>query len=453
MSSPLPDLPGGRYTAQQNADGTWNVLNVPIFAEHVVDVGDEKFKINKAWMVAAMRKAQRRFNQDQYLPPLHINHHDTGRETKLAGFYKIRSVSKQRYEGKPLWVMAADLVNVPDAVYQEIRAGLLPYRSVEIHDIDKPEVDSLALMPDEVPFFRLAMLTIGKEVEAREPVAINKRSVPVRAYHDTGKRAKQVLLHFPTEAVVTKYRDDDDELLDNGEDAEEIEIIVEDEGDEEVEEQMAAGDSLRAALQSASESLQSALSALGGLEDKEPDESLADDDGDDDDDAPKPVDMREDWSAKSQAVRSDYANSSQDLAKYMAKVDALEKKQATGSLLRKALKELKPYGMDDEGTAKKLRRLFRSGGTVAVQTYVDTVQEIAQREPAPWTGDVPTAAIRLDPAAQSFASFGAEATERAQRYAGEYDQLAKRMSLSYSKDQHVKECLLRDGFKVNGGTS
>ena len=163
--------------------------------------------------------------------------------------------------------------------------------------------------------------------------------------------------------------------------------------------------------------------------------------------------MREDWSAKSQAVRSDYANSSQDLAKYMAKVDALEKKQATGSLLRKALKELKPYGMDDEGTAKKLRRLFRSGGTVAVQTYVDTVQEIAQREPAPWTGDVPTAAIRLDPAAQSFASFGAEATERAQRYAGEYDQLAKRMSLSYSKDQHVKECLLRDGFKVNGGTS
>ena len=50
-----PSLPGGEYEAVQNPDGSWNINDVPIFAEHTVRMGDGKnIEIGKEWMEEAL---------------------------------------------------------------------------------------------------------------------------------------------------------------------------------------------------------------------------------------------------------------------------------------------------------------------------------------------------------------------------------------------------------------
>ena len=82
--------------------------------------------------------------------------------------------------------MFADLVAVPAEIYDEIKKGRLPYRSVEIHRVKSPSIDSLAIMPDTVPFFRLPMLTVGEE----KPVGLAKKfenvAAPALAYRAQG---------------------------------------------------------------------------------------------------------------------------------------------------------------------------------------------------------------------------------------------------------------------------
>ncbi len=134
-------LPGGDYTATQNPDGTWNVLDVPVFVEHTIpllgkddkpltdaDGKPREFAVDAAWMEKAAAKARARFEQDAYLPPLHVEHKADGSRTELAGRYKVRRVGPGYYEGQPRAMTYVDLICIPDAQYQEIRAGRLPYK-------------------------------------------------------------------------------------------------------------------------------------------------------------------------------------------------------------------------------------------------------------------------------------------------------------------------------------
>ncbi len=166
---------GGNFRAVQNANGSWNVFDVPLFCAHQVEMGDETLEIDKAWMTAAVQKADRRYREDYYLPPMHVNHHGTGREVRAAGFYRLKTVRKVPYEGKLVWTVFGDLIHVPENEYEEIRGGRLPYRSVEIFDLKAEEIDSLALMADEVPFFRLPLTTIGEEVTFQGRVGAAQR--------------------------------------------------------------------------------------------------------------------------------------------------------------------------------------------------------------------------------------------------------------------------------------
>ncbi len=174
-------VPGGEHEAVIARDGTATVLNVPIFCEFVVTAEGKEVRLTKQWMLAALRAAQERERDDDYLPPLHINHHDTGRDVDPAGWYRLRDVRLAEYEGELLWTMFADLIVHGEIYESKVRRSRLPYRSVEIHDVRKAEIDSLALMADEVPFYRLQLLTIGSEREiglARE-IAAPLTSAPV----------------------------------------------------------------------------------------------------------------------------------------------------------------------------------------------------------------------------------------------------------------------------------
>ncbi len=164
--------PGVGYRATQNPDGTWNVYDVPIFAEYE-DERRRPDKVTRKWLSNALAKFQARASEG-YLPPLHVYHHQfpngESRQTIPAGHYRLTRTGPIVYEGNVIQALFADYVDVPPAIYADMKAGGLPYRSVEFgaahFDADNAEVDSLALLPDEVPFFRLPLLRIGSETPA-----------------------------------------------------------------------------------------------------------------------------------------------------------------------------------------------------------------------------------------------------------------------------------------------
>jgi len=185
-------IPGGNYTAVANEDGTYNVLDVPIFGELPAGAKGNEEPIGKAWLQAAVEKAGK-LRDGKYWAPLHTNHHDSGAKTERAGTFFPKRVGQLNYLGKEIWAVFADLLNVPAKVYQKIKAGELPYRSVEVARWTNAEISSCALLEDEAPFFRFEMLTIGRELKQRPTEAIRfergQTAVPAMAMFSAGKGA------------------------------------------------------------------------------------------------------------------------------------------------------------------------------------------------------------------------------------------------------------------------
>lgn len=187
-------VPGGEYLAERNADGTWNIYDVPIFATH------ERFgfEFDRAWQEKAVATAQA-CARDGYIAPLHVHHHEPFASPQLgvvrAGLYLPKRVEDRQYAWSdgPVAVTIADLLQVEDHVYREIAAGKLPYLSVEIRgeefDKGKAAFNSLALLPHEAPYFRFPLITIGAELTASEdaPVALERlaAAAPAVAFYSS----------------------------------------------------------------------------------------------------------------------------------------------------------------------------------------------------------------------------------------------------------------------------
>jgi hypothetical protein len=142
-------------------------------------------------------KAKERAKLDGYMAPLHIDHHDNGKPTAPAGFIMPTRVERMKYEGNNLWTVFADL-EVQGEILAKIRKKELPYRSVEIFGWDKdPEINSLALLSDEVPFFRYPVLTLGEET--KDEVHTFQTS-PLTAYREA-ESGVAILFNFKTTRV------------------------------------------------------------------------------------------------------------------------------------------------------------------------------------------------------------------------------------------------------------
>ena len=173
------------YRAQQAADGSWTIFNVPIFAVHTDERLGKPIKFDVKWLRKALKRGQTRHGEGYY-PPLHISHHGEA-DVEAAGRVRLTEIRTHPHGGEQIPTLFADLVGVRPEIYQRIRRGELSYRSVEILDVDSPEIDSLALLDDEVPYFRFPLLKIGSEKQA-------KRS-PALAYSAAGSMAR-VLFSF-----------------------------------------------------------------------------------------------------------------------------------------------------------------------------------------------------------------------------------------------------------------
>lgn len=197
---------GGNYTAIDNGDGTYQIVDIPIFAEVPAGAKRNTEEIGEEWMVRALRQNRLRAGEG-HLPPVHIYHSDEHAvKPRYAGKFQITRLGAITYEGETVPALFANIVDIPKDVFALIEKGFLPYRSVEVHDWSRPEIDSLALMPTDVPFFRMAMTTIGKVVRRGEKAQDIFKIVnegPARRYVPQGKGA-MILFRFKEEPMSVK---------------------------------------------------------------------------------------------------------------------------------------------------------------------------------------------------------------------------------------------------------
>ena len=185
------------YRTERNPDGTVTIFDVPIFSAHDEKRGEEELSFNASWLAGALKAGTQR-QEEGYLPPLHVRHHGDGSPVEAAGKFRVTRVGTIEHGGKLVPTIYADLVSVRPQVDERIKKGELSYRSVEILDVNKQEIDSLALLDDEVPFFRFPLLRVAESVE---PLSNDTRIVtlaqggPILAYSQAGA-SRQVLSRY-----------------------------------------------------------------------------------------------------------------------------------------------------------------------------------------------------------------------------------------------------------------
>lgn len=199
MATKLSTIPGGAYTAERTQDGKWNVYDVPVFAEIPKGERGNREAIDHEWQILALKRSQERLKEEKFLPPLHVYHHDGLGRPEAAGHFRLRRVGKLRVAGGEVYGTYADLIAIPDAVFARIEKGELPYRSAEVFDWEDPEINELALLPTETPFFRFEMLTIGEKIDAGEADRI-EGAPAVLAVRRAGK-SRAYLFSFRGEAM------------------------------------------------------------------------------------------------------------------------------------------------------------------------------------------------------------------------------------------------------------
>lgn len=145
--------------------GHLTVHRVPIFVE--CKRGDTDY--DATWIAEAVRKAKLA-ELEGYFPPLHIRHHGDGETVQPAGFFKVIGAGPITFKGTTRTAIYADLVVTVPGVEEDLLKARLPYRSVEIFNVDDPAINSLALLDHEPPYLELPMLMVA-EADPCEPGA------------------------------------------------------------------------------------------------------------------------------------------------------------------------------------------------------------------------------------------------------------------------------------------
>jgi hypothetical protein len=227
---------GGKYLWSRNTDGTYNVYDVPVFLKHtrklgmkleadgdgVMKVTDNVVNVDEKWLSRAVEINRTRRETGNYIGPLHVHHHPRVQgepdKSERAGHFLLKYVKPVEYEGESLPGLYADFIKVPAHIFEEIRKGLLPYRSVESLPPKYEEIDSIALLDTETPWFRLPLLTLGQEIK-REIFSASAAEQVLQGYARAGQ-AWGALCYFAGEQFEEKKPKKDGEK-DEGDEAKE----------------------------------------------------------------------------------------------------------------------------------------------------------------------------------------------------------------------------------------
>jgi len=218
-------VPGGSYTALQESDGSWTIFDVPVLSEMIPEERSNRFRIDADWMTAVIDRHRTR-ETEGHMAPVHINHHDGLKANRRIGFLRPMRVGQLRQNGKIVDVLFADFINVTKEDVDALGDLAYPYRSPEIHKSWRPEIQSLALMEDEAPHFKLPMLKIGERIATT--VIDEMTAGPAVAFSERAESAL-LLFNFSGGAAMAHRKDpkknehlqDDDKKENGGDDKDE----------------------------------------------------------------------------------------------------------------------------------------------------------------------------------------------------------------------------------------
>lgn len=409
------------YHATRQADGTLVVHRVPIFVE--CERGEHQF--GREWIDAAVAKAKQA-EAEGYLPPLHIRHHEPSTEAtnavRAAGFFRILGTDTITFKGAARLAVLADLIVTDPMTQQEILQKRLPYRSVEIFDVGKPAIDSLALLDHEAPFLELPMLLVREVGGAVAGATLAFNPGPtVAAIFQRGVSA-HLLFRESEGPMADEPKKDDDKPKGDKQSAEggslNVDAIVKAIKDGSI----SVADF--AAIQEAMAAMQTETKTDAG----EPAKAAAPSSGGET--------MKKDHD---EAVSARFAAMQGELDGTKAKLAAMEASAQRKDAVAVAMKRLegRPLGADLE---QKLVAFHSEHGPKAFAAYVDSLAQAVGVLPAD-AGKAATFGAsggrKLPAFVMKFQEDGPEAVDRAAKFAAEWEQLNGAGMTRVSQERYV----------------
>jgi hypothetical protein len=437
--------------------------DVPIFAECAR--GDLEFSAD--WVAQAVVTGKRA-EQEGYLPPLHVRHHEPGTEmndsVKAAGVFRITRAAPMTFKGTRVLAIFADLIITDADLAEDVARMRFPYRSVEIFNPDGvPEINGLALLDHEAPYLQLPMLFAGEVDDQRDPrkvAAERAAQTAAGAIPDTGaalvagatsfsldysrkdtspllgsKRTGQqaALLFRFKDHDMTEHDKDAEYLSDEEKDGENMEGATLDVGAvcsaiESGEISVAEMDMILAAIAAAQSSGEG--EEEGALEA-----------------APAPTPGQE-------VMKNRPAGDAVSMARLQGEVDALrakdaarDKRDAREVAVDEAMTRLegKPLGADLRERLVNFHKTV-DGNAAAFKEYVETMARTVGDLPADSSGANFAAQPNTPAVAMEYQSLGAAAVEAASGFAREYEQMGSRMRASV--DAYVRINMRQLGYEV-----
>ena len=440
------------------------IKDVPVLIEHAVplitpdgqpmtDTDGKRlhFPVSRKWMEAAVKRAYQKRKLDGYVPPLHINHHGMGRPVEAAGMLRLTRVVKGMYQGKPRYMLLADLeINRPE-VYEEMKNGQLRYFSAEVLDFRKsPDVNSGALMRDTAPFFETApVIPYDAENPWRQLPSATSKVGQYKSGRPYGAFAQLIDLTRPGTRLSADRQNycGESGAMEGKPDMKEL------------------ADAIGGAVMSALMQYEAAKNEESGMDYAEGEEMIDEIDETDDivaddalsvpgkDEAPRPVELIEEdeeeesleGMAKMQAQLGRALANIETLAlenatlkgahaKLQGKFVAREKSEKNEQAISAASKRLAPYGI----SRSAIEGAARHGGA-ALQQFVAGVVEVGQIDLTNFDGELPADLGTAESADLAFLhKLPVESHQIARSYAAEYRQFeAAGVRRSESMAQYV----------------
>lgn len=184
------NVPGGRFRAVREEDGTYTIFDVPIMSVVPKGALGNEEEIGRTWFQATIDRHAQMEGEEQHLAPVHANHHGDGGETPRLGFLRLRRVGTVTQRGKEMPALFADISKISPYDFESIVLLRYPYRSVEISSWGKNEIASLALLTDEAPHFKLPMLTVAPLSSPGAIAASTRGFFLVTNFEDSAMRNK-----------------------------------------------------------------------------------------------------------------------------------------------------------------------------------------------------------------------------------------------------------------------
>lgn len=161
MTSAIPR----NFDLIDNGDGTFTMPSVPVFAEC------ERWgmRFDAKWLDAAVKESTAS-DGGGHLIPMHVQHTRTagepGADKIPAGMFRVKGRADITVRGAKKPGVVADLIFTNPDVVADVKAGKIPWRSVELPPDGSPAFRGLALLDRDAPFHEMPMTTVRDVVSA-----------------------------------------------------------------------------------------------------------------------------------------------------------------------------------------------------------------------------------------------------------------------------------------------